>query len=120
MLNGKNVGGTRDAIQVNKFTMPGRNRRILKKDLDQAHFLVGAAMPRSGINVTDELNRDTIQLKRSVDDILKWYAETDLSEEVRVASKLALELVGHWRARKASASKQVQTSLFDMLEAEDS
>lgn len=117
---GTNVHVVPVVERFNKFTMPGRNRRILKKDLDQAHFLVGAAMPRSGINVTDELNRDTIQLKRSVDDILKWYAETDLSEEVRVASKLALELVGHWRARKASASKQVQTSLFDMLEAEDS
>jgi len=107
------------AERFNKFTMPGRNRRILKKDLDQAHFLIGVAMPRSGISVTDELNRGTLQLKLSVDDILKWYAETDLNEDVRIASKLALELVGHWRVHMARASKHVQTSLFDMLEAED-
>ena len=114
------IGSTAHAISIverfDYFTMPGRNRAILKRDLDKAHFLIGAAMPHSRIDVTEELNRETLQLKRSVDDILKWYSDTDLSEEVRAASKLASGLVGHWRARMASASKQVQTSLFDVLE----
>jgi len=105
--------------RFNYFTIPGRKRTVLKKDLDKAHFLIGAAMPGSGVNVADELNRDTLQLNLSSDDILKWYAETDIREDVRIASKLALELVGHWRAHMARASKHVQTSLFNMLEAED-
>ncbi|MFH1417843.1 MAG: hypothetical protein ABII12_06100, partial [Planctomycetota bacterium] len=100
------------------FTAPGRNRKVLKTDLDQAHFLIGAAMPGSGMDVSDELNRATFQIKRSVDPILDWYAQTDPDAGIRQAAKLALDLVSHWRAKPAKGPAFRQMTLFEQLEAE--
>lgn len=101
------------------FTTPGRNRKVLKTDLDQAHFLIGAAMPGSGIDVTDELNRGSFKGKKSVDALLDWYAQTDPDDGVRRAARLALDLLGHWRARPTKGPEVRQMTLFDLLEAED-
>jgi len=100
------------------FTAPGRNRKVLKTDLDQAHFLIGAAMPGSGVNVSDELNRATFQIKRSVDPILDWYSQTDPDTGIRQAAKLALSLVSHWRAKPEKGPAFRQMTLFEQLEAE--
>ncbi len=100
------------------FTAPGRNRKVLKTDLDQAHFLIGAAMPKSGVDVSDELNRATFQIKRSVDAILDWYAQTDPDTGIRQAAKLALDLVSHWRAKPEKGPAFRQMTLFEQLEAE--
>lgn len=101
------------------FTASGRNRKVLKTDLDQAHFLIGAATPGSGVDVSDELNRATFQIKRSVDPILGWYAQTDPDNGIQQAAKLALDLVSHWRARPAKGPELRQMTLFDLLEAEE-
>lgn len=100
------------------FTAPGRNRKVLRTDLDQAHFLIGAAQPGSGVDVTDELNRWTFRIKNSVDAILGWYAGVEKDEEIRKAARLALDLVGHWRSKPAREPREVQMTLFDRLEAE--
>jgi adenine-specific DNA methylase len=100
------------------FTAPGRNRKVLKTDLDQVHFLIGAVMPKSGVDVSDELNRATFQIKRSVDPILDWYAQTDPDTGIQQSAKLALDLVSHWRARPAKGPELRQMTLFDQLEAE--
>ena len=100
------------------FTAPGRNRKVIRTDLDQAHFLIGAATPGSGVDVADELNRVTFQIKRSADPILDWYAQTDPDEKIRPAAKLALDLVSHWRARPTKGPELRQRTLFDQLEAE--
>ncbi|MBC7342271.1 MAG: DUF1156 domain-containing protein [Clostridia bacterium] len=101
------------------FTAPGRNRKVIKTDLDQAHFLIGAAQPGSGVNVIDELDRHTFQLKKAVDAILEWYAETDLDANIRQAARLALDLIRHWRARPTRNEGVRQMTLFDRLEAEE-
>lgn len=100
------------------FTAPGRNRKVLKTDLDQAHFLIGAATPGSGVDVSDELNRATFQIKRSVDPILDWYAQTDPDTGIQRAAILALDLVSHWRAKPAKGPETRQLTLFEQLEAE--
>jgi hypothetical protein len=100
------------------FTAPGRNRKVLKTDLDQAHFLIGAATPGSGVDVSDELNRATFQIKRSVDPILDWYAQTDPDRGIERAAKLALDLVSHWRAKPEKGPAFRQMTLFEQLEAE--
>ncbi len=100
------------------FTAPGRNRKVLKTDLDQAHFLIGAATPGSGVDVSDELNRATFQIKRSVDPILDWYSQTDPDTGIRQAAKLALSLVSHWRAKPEKGPAFRQMTLFEQLEAE--
>ena len=83
------------------FTAPGRNRKVLKTDLDQAHFLIGAAMPGSGVDVSDELNRATFQIKRSVDPIWTGMPRLTRTPIIQQAAKLALDLVSHWRAKPA-------------------
>jgi hypothetical protein len=100
------------------FTAVGRTRKVLKTDLDQAHFLAGAVMGQTGIDVNTELNRGTFTVKRSVDVILRWYAQKDSSKEVRDAAALAGEIVAHWRTRpKAKPTEQM--TLFETLEAEE-
>lgn len=105
--------------RLSYFLAPGRNRKAIKTDLDQAHFLIGAALPKSGVNVTDELDRGTFRLKRSVDAILEWYARTDPAAQTKAAAALALNLVTHWRASARPVVEAAQLSLFDQLEAEE-
>ncbi|MBE2220372.1 MAG: DUF1156 domain-containing protein [Anaerolineae bacterium] len=101
------------------FTAPGRNRKVLKTDLDQAHFLIGAALPGSGMDITQELNRNTFALKKSVDAILEWYAQTATTEKIRQAATLANNLVTHWRTQPQAQPVPQQMSLFQRLEAEE-
>lgn len=100
------------------FTERGRNRKVIKTDLDQAHFLIGAAYPNSGLKIEAELNNPNFRIKKSVDEILNWYAEVDKSSTNRMAARTAAKLVEHWRTRK-DRPQAVQRTLFDMLEEND-
>lgn len=117
------AGTTVKAIPIQErytyFTTPGRNRKVLKTDLDQAHFLIGAALPGSGLDITQELNRNTFALKKSVDPILEWYTQTAVSEDIRQAAELAHNLVTHWRAQPQAQPGPQQMSLFQRLEAKE-
>jgi len=97
------------------FTERGRNRKVIKTDLDQAHFLIGAAYPNSGIKIEAELNNPNFRIKKSVDEILKWYAEVDHDAVNRLAAKTAAKLVESWRTNKGKSDIQ-QLTLFEMLE----
>lgn len=97
------------------FTERGRVRKILKTDLDQAHFLIGAAYPNSGVKIDAELNNPNFRIKKSVDEILKWYAEMDSDSDNRKAAKTAVQLVEHWRNRK-DRPREVRRTLFELLE----
>jgi hypothetical protein len=97
------------------FTERGRNRKVIKTDLDQAHFLIGAAYPNSGLKIDTELNNPNFRIKKSVDDILKWYMEMGDSAVTKGAATTALRLVEHWRAR-TDRPTVVQPTLFDLLE----
>ena len=102
------------------FTAPGRTRKqILKTDLDQAHFLIGAAYPDSGLKIDDELNNPNFRIKKSVDEILKWYAETDRDAANRTAATTAAQLVEHWRVSRGRKPESKQLSLFELLEEAD-
>lgn len=83
------------------FTAPGRNRKIIKTDLDQAHFLMGAAYANSGFNINAELSNPNFRIKKSVDEILHWYAERDQDPGNRLAARTAVQLVTQWRKRGA-------------------
>lgn len=97
------------------FTERGRNRKVIKTDLDQAHFLIGAALPNSGLKIDVELNNPNFRIKRSADDILKWYAEVDTNPTHRMASRTAAQLLDHWRTRK-DKPREEQLTLFELLE----
>lgn len=97
------------------FTGPGRNRKVIKTDLDQAHFLIGAALPKSGLKIDVELNNRNFQIKKSVDDILKWYSVVEFEPQIKRASMTAAQLVEHWRANRDKPQSQ-QLTLSDILE----
>jgi adenine-specific DNA methylase len=119
----KVIGTTVNSVPIEErfqyFTAPGRKRVVLKTDLDQAQFLIGAATGGSSVDINRELNGGTWVLKRSVDSILTWYAQVDSSKKVREAAATAGELVSHWRA-KPKVKPVEQRSLFERLEAEES
>lgn len=97
------------------FTERGRNRKVIKTDLDQAHFLIGTAYASSGLRIDVELNNPNFRIKKSVDEILKWVAEVDPNPANRMAARTAAQLVEHWRTRK-DRPQAVQMTLFDQLE----
>ncbi len=97
------------------FTEPGRNRKVIKTDLDQAHFLIGAAYPDSGLKIDVELNNPNFRIKKSVDDILKWYSSIDENADTRMAARTAEQLVASWRTRK-DRPQVAQATIFDLLE----
>jgi putative DNA methylase len=100
------------------FTERGRNRKVIKTDLDQAHFLIGTAYPSSGLRIDGELNNPNFRIKKSVDEILKWVVEVDPNPANRMAARTAAQLVEHWRTRK-DRSQAVQLTLFDLLEEDE-
>src|SRR2546427_658642 len=55
---------------------PGRRRDTISFDLDQAHFLIGAALPGSGVDIQRELSEQSMLLHQSVEPLLRWYSET--------------------------------------------
>ncbi len=93
---------------------PGRRRDTIKIDVDQAHFLTGAAVSGSGINIMDELNKGALKLKPAVAPVLNWLAETELDGDLRKAARRAAELVERWRAEQATKPKE--RTLFDLDE----
>jgi hypothetical protein len=97
------------------FTERGRNRKVIKTDLDQAWFLIGAAAPNSNIKIDFELSNPNFRIKKSTDDILRWYADVEKDLVIRQSAETALRLVEHWRNRK-DKPKMVEPTLFDYLE----
>ena len=116
------VGTTVDVLPVAErfaaFRLPGRTRRVLKTDVDQAQFLIGAAMPGSGLNIETDLDAGTWRVKKGVDAILDWYTHTDPDRDAREAAERALQILQHWRSKPKKA-EPVQVTLFDQLEEED-
>lgn len=105
------------------FTTPGRNRKVIKTDLDQAYFLIGAAMKGSGINIDDELNRKNFSLKKSTDALLQWYVEHGSKQVIQDAARLALNLVSNWRTARSkqveNLNKQLELTLWETMELEE-
>jgi DNA modification methylase len=116
------VGRTAHVMPIQErfaaFTQPGRNRLILKTDLDQAHFLIGAAFPDAAINIMEELDKNSFQIKKSVAEILRWYSLLQAEPDITAAAANALVLVERWRSIKQKKSQSGQQSLFELLEEE--
>jgi hypothetical protein len=95
-----------------------RPRKEMRTEIDQAHFLIGAAMPGSGVNLEEELSRDTWMVRRSVEAVLDWYAKTALEPEVKQAAALAGNLMRISLQKNREKRKEVQGLLFDDYEEE--
>jgi putative DNA methylase len=119
------IGTTVHAVPVAErfqfFIAPGRNRKIIRTDLDQAQFLAGAALARSGINIEAELDRETFNVKPSVEPLLEWIAVTDASPEVRQAAALAKNIVTNWRAKEATeGARRPEAAQLELLQVAQS
>ena len=98
-----------------------RPRKEMKTEIDQAHFLIGAAMPNSGVNLEDELSKDTWMLRKSVDSVLEWYGKVSPHIDVRNAAVLARTILQSnlQKLRERPGALEAQLSLFnDWDEAE--
>ena len=104
--------------------MVKRSRRELKTELDQAHFLIGAAMPvkdnDTAVNIEKELERDTFLIRPGVEALLDWYSKTPAGADepgVPRAASIALQLLrAAFEARRARMRAE-QPTLFDEWEA---
>lgn len=114
-VTGREVSAIPVSERFAYFTERGRNRKVIKTDLDQAHFLIGAAFANSGLKIDTELNNPNFRIKKSVDEILKWYAEVDQDAVIRVSARTAFQLVEHWRTHR-ERPREEQLSLFEKLE----
>jgi len=89
-----------------------RPRREMKTEIDQAHFLIGAALPGSGLNLEEELSKDTWLVYRSVEAVLDWYAKTGVEPEIREAATLAGSILYRSLEQRRSRPKEQQGLLF--------
>ncbi|MGB8344819.1 MAG: hypothetical protein WCD86_08040, partial [Ktedonobacteraceae bacterium] len=92
---------------------PGRRRDTISFDLDQAHFLIGAALPGSGVDIQRELNEQSMSLHPSVEPLLKWYSETSEDPAICDAAARAQRLVNAWRDERKRVPGLQQGQLFE-------
>lgn len=113
-------GGEKNAWIKTQRSIPWNSyaRQVIKTDLNQAHFLICAAFPNSGLKIDAELNNPNFRIKKSVDDILKWYTEINKNPANLMDAGTAAQLVEHWQNWKDSEEKPRQLSLFEMLDME--
>jgi hypothetical protein len=106
-------------------TMVKRSRREMKTDLDQAHFLIGAAMsPKTDtdtrVNIEHELSRETFKILPAVLELLDWYRKIPAGHdepEVPKAAGIALQLLlAAFEANRAKMQREEPT-LFDDIQA---
>ena len=88
----------------------------MKTEIDQAHFLIGAAMPGSGVNLEEELGKDTWMVRRSVEAVLQWYAKTAVEPEIQKAADRAKFLLARSIEQRRTRVTPEQRTLFDDLE----
>lgn len=98
-----------------------RPRREMKTEIDQAHFLIGGAMPGSGINLEQELTKDTWLVRPTVAAVLDWYGKSAIEKEVRDAAQLAADILRRIREKLREQPEVVdhQKRLFGDLEDEE-
>lgn len=92
-----------------------RPRKEMKTEIDQAHFLIGGAMPSSGVNLEQELSKDTWIVRRSVDAVLEWYTKMAPESEIREAATLARTILRQTldKLRQQPAELDRQLKLFN-------
>lgn len=97
----------------------------MKTELDQAHFLIGAAMtPRSDdhvrVNIEEELQRETFLIRPGVEALLDWYSRSPAGADdsgVPQAAGVALQLLRAAFETKRARMRQEDPLLFEEWEA---
>ncbi len=110
---GREVTAIAPIDRYREMTKPGRVRKLIRTDLDQAFFLMGLVL--DGRSVKTELSHGTLKLKNSVPDILKWLGDAAGDTGTALAARNALSLLEQYRAEllKEERDKPEQLQLFD-------
>jgi len=93
--------------------MKARSRREMKSELDQAQFLIGAALEGSGVNIEEEFQRHTFLIRPGVEALLTWFTKAPVDRDepgVPKAADVALQLL-----RKAFQARQARLQQDDPL-----
>ncbi len=101
-----------DAI---KFAKEKKSLKHLRRDLEQAIFLVGASYSDSGINVKKELNDNEFKPHPALGELLNWLSIHGPTSEFKNASNTARHLFNSWSAANQPVMQR-QLSLFDLME----
>ena len=104
-------------VDALEFAKEKKSLKNLRRDLDQAIFLVGASYSGSGINVKKEMNDNDFKPHPALGELFNWLGMHGPTSEFRNASYTARQLFNSWSA----ANQQVmmrQLSLFDLAEEE--
>jgi len=102
-------------VDALEFAKEKKSLKNLRRDLDQAIFLVGASYSGSGINVKKEMNDSDFKPHPALGELFNWLGMHGPTSEFRNASYTARQLFNSWSA----ANQQVmmrQLSLFDLTE----
>jgi len=99
------------------LTKRGLNRKFVKSDLDPCFLLMGIVLAHR--NLMSELENGSLKLKKSVVDILNWYAQVSEDAEIRLAASAVLQIMCQYeQQQKAKAAQGMQQLLFDFAEEE--
>jgi putative DNA methylase len=92
-----------------------RPRKEMKTEIDQAHFMIGSALPNSGVSLEQELTKDSWMVRRSVDAVLEWYAKMAPESDIREAAELARTILRQTldRLRQQPVELDRQLKLFN-------
>lgn len=100
---------------VQEFAKSRKNFRTIRRDFDQALFLIGACYDGSGINVKKELKSEYFKPHPALGELLNWLGSNGPNSQFRNASIIARQLFNKWSAEHQPIINQ-QLLLFDMME----
>ena len=102
-------------VDALEFAKEKKSLKNLRRDLDQAIFLVGASYSGSGINVKKEMNDSDFKPHPALGELFNWLGMHGPTSEFRNASYTARQLFNSWSAQNKAIMQQ-QLSLFDLTE----
>ena len=104
-------------VDALEFAKEKKSLKNLRRDLDQAIFLVGASYSGSGINVKKEMNDSDFKPHPALGELFNWLGMHGPTSEFRNASYTARQLFNSWSVANQAIMQQ-QLSLFDLEEEE--
>jgi len=87
----------------------------LRRDFDQALFLIGACFEDSGINIKKEMNSSGFKPHPALGELLSWLGFHGPTSKFKNAGLIARQLFSTWSAEN-QAVMITQLSLFDLME----
>jgi hypothetical protein len=102
-------------VETLEFSKEKKSLKNLRRDLDQALFLVGACYTGSGINLKTEMDDNEFKPNPALSELLDWLGVHGPTSEFRTASYTARQLFINWSAANQKVMMK-QLSLFDFDE----